>query len=930
MALKTETEHIIHKKASIKTFITRIRKSTAKHHSNNEPPPLPTSSAADGPPSPANSNNIDLLHHLITKTNSTPTLLSPPPTPTSSSTQQQKPQSETNLRKIRTSLLRSKKPSTPTLHEADSLNVCTLSTIDSTAKLADQTTATTTTGTDLPCTANSLSGNKPNLPSSGPAKWLRRVSSAPNTKAWNKGNSANITDSTSINDSPPPPVPPLPFHANHATGFGQNADGSLIPPSTHHHPLKSSINNGSSSRKSSRTISINNHSPINTRHAFPSSSTPQIGSSKSAFTFKNQYSPTTTILESQQRSYSSNSIKVSKSEVGPQSFEKIRLLGKGDVGRVYLVREKKTINNKVNEFGVNNLSPTNNNDTQRNANNPDRLYAMKVLNKKEMISRNKIKRALAEQGILAASNHPFIVTLYHSFQSEDYLYFCMEYCMGGEFFRTLQSRPDKRLPEFDARFYAAEVISALEYLHLHGYIYRDLKPENILLHQSGHIMLSDFDLSKQSEVGGAPAGVKTITPDGVPLIDTRSCIANFRTNSFVGTEEYIAPEVIQGNGHSSAVDWWTVGILIYEMIYGYTPFKGPDRHSTFANVLKREIFFSDQPQVSNLGKSIIRKLLIKDELNRLGSITGASEVKYHKWFATISWGLLRNCKPPIIPPTSNALDASNFRKIRESHSFDLESQALKPIVPPTPTTTTSTSTRSRSSRTPPSCSLSTTTSTRSLNARYTNNKTSIVKGVNLKPKSMSIQVKKSKLIPVVKPPLSSPTLIPIPNIDSLPPSSFGLGNSLNIKKKKSVLNTLVSNQPSLDSGHQQQEEEGEDHEESLVENHLHQDSGHQDSGHQESEETTSHPKLSDSDDDDDDGSNYPSEDTTNLGEEGETDTGDDHHHPHQSGDDEHEEEEEEELVNQNENVELVHTPNFENPDDPFFAFSSLSLHHDLN
>ncbi|POW22240.1 hypothetical protein PSHT_01555 [Puccinia striiformis] len=837
MALKTETEHIIHKKASIKTFITRIRKSTAKHHSNNEPPPLPTSSAADGPPSPANSNNIDLLHHLITKTNSTPTLLSPPPTPTSSSTQQQKPQSETNLRKIRTSLLRSKKPSTPTLHEADSLNVCTLSTIDSTAKLADQTTAaTTTTGTDLPCTANSLSGNKPNLPSSGPAKWLRRVSSAPNTKAWNKGNSANITDSTSINDSPPPPVPPLPFHSNHATGFGQNADGSLIPPSTHHHPLKSSINNGSSSRKSSRTISINNHSPINTRHAFPSSSTPQIGSSKSAFTFKNQYSPTTTILESQQRSYSSNSIKVSKSEVGPQSFEKIRLLGKGDVGRVYLVREKKTINNKVNEFGVNNLSPTNNNDTQRNANNPDRLYAMKVLNKKEMISRNKIKRALAEQGILAASNHPFIVTLYHSFQSEDYLYFCMEYCMGGEFFRTLQSRPDKRLPEFDARFYAAEVISALEYLHLHGYIYRDLKPENILLHQSGHIMLSDFDLSKQSEVGGAPAGVKTITPDGVPLIDTRSCIANFRTNSFVGTEEYIAPEVIQGNGHSSAC-----GILIYEMIYGYTPFKGPDRHSTFANVLKREIFFSDQPQVSNL-------------------------VKYHKWFATISWGLLRNCKPPIIPPTSNALDASKlsfFRLyifIRESHSFDLESQALKPIVPPTPTTTTSTSTRSRS-------------------------------------------IKKSKLIPVVKPPLSSPTLIPIPNIDSLPPSSFGLGNSLNIKKKKSVLNTLSKiifiktlDIKTLDIKNQKKP--------LLILNYLTQMMMMMD--------LITHLK------------------TRLISEEGETDTGDDHHHPHQSGDDEHEEEEEEELVNQNENVELVHTPNFENPDDPFFAFSSLSLHHDLN
>lgn len=200
-------------------------------------------------------------------------------------------------------------------------------------------------------------------------------------------------------------------------------------------------------------------------------------------------------------------------EVGPSSFQKIKLLGKGDVGKVYLVREKKT----------------------------EKLFAMKVLSKKEMIKRNKIKRALAEQEILATSNHPFIVTLFHSFQSDDFLFFCMEFCMGGEFFRALQTRPGKCLPEEDARFYAAEVVSALEYLHLMGYIYRDLKPESespphllsslhprslaltplhpssdILLHQSGHIMLSDFDLSKQSgEPGGAPALIRTSASTGV-------------------------------------------------------------------------------------------------------------------------------------------------------------------------------------------------------------------------------------------------------------------------------------------------------------------------------------------------------------------------------------------------------------------------------
>lgn len=177
-----------------------------------------------------------------------------------------------------------------------------------------------------------------------------------------------------------------------------------------------------------------------------------------------------------------------------------------------------------------------------------------VLSKKEMIERKKIKRALTEQEILATANHPFIVTLYHSFQSEGYLYFCMEYCMGGEFFRALQSRQGKCLSEDGSRFYAAEVVAALEYLHLMGFIYRDLKPEStrpflapismnayakfpcirhlflldILLHQSGHIMLSDFDLAKQSnEAGGMPAMVHS-DQNGVCL--TLQSLADFEVS----------------------------------------------------------------------------------------------------------------------------------------------------------------------------------------------------------------------------------------------------------------------------------------------------------------------------------------------------------------------------------------------------------------
>lgn len=345
--------------------------------------------------------------------------------------------------------------------------------------------------------------------------------------------------------------------------------------------------------------------------------------------------------KSYSRSYSSSAIKIRDVEVTANSFEKIKLLGRGDVGKVYLVREKRS----------------------------NKLYAMKVLNKREMIKRNKIKRALAEQEILATSNHPFIVTLYHSFQSEEYLYLCMEYCMGGEFFRALQTRERKSIREDDARFYAAEVTAALEYLHLMGYIYRDLKPENILLHQSGHIMLSDFDLSKQSGGLGVPTIVSSSrsgsSSGNLPAIDTKACIADFRTNSFVGTEEYIAPEVIRGNGHTSAVDWWTLGILLYEMLYGMTPFKGKTRNATFANILKQGVTFPDGggssgfQTVSSSCKSIIRKLLIKEEHKRLGSRAGASDIKAHPFFKTTQWALLRNQTPPMVPiPAARGKDGS--------------------------------------------------------------------------------------------------------------------------------------------------------------------------------------------------------------------------------------------------------------------------------
>ncbi|KAJ3363438.1 hypothetical protein GGF32_004138 [Allomyces javanicus] len=331
-------------------------------------------------------------------------------------------------------------------------------------------------------------------------------------------------------------------------------------------------------------------------------------------------------------SYSNASVrKISPSVVGPEHFVKIRLLGKGDVGKVYLVR---------------------------------------LLSKAEMLKRRKVQRVLTEHEILSASNHPFLVTMYHSFQTARNIYFCLEYCVGGEFFRALQSRPGRCLREDEVRFYVAEVVLALEYLHMNGYIYRDLKPENILLHASGHIKLTDFDLSKKAVDGvyqtSSPPPTPSLTtqhhrrsllgswvaaaPAEQP--DTDTFVRGYRCSSFVGTEEYLAPEIIEGAGHTAAVDWWTVGVLAYELLYGRTPFKGKNRNATFTNILQQEVEFpitATTPPVSNAAKGLMRRLLAKNETKRLGFRHGAMEIKSHAWFKPIAWPLLRNMTPPLVP-----------------------------------------------------------------------------------------------------------------------------------------------------------------------------------------------------------------------------------------------------------------------------------------
>jgi protein-serine/threonine kinase len=245
-----------------------------------------------------------------------------------------------------------------------------------------------------------------------------------------------------------------------------------------------------------------------------------------------------------------------------------------------------------------------------------------------------------EREILASARHPYVVPLHYSFQSEKHLYLVLEYCAGGEFFRVLQRQPNHRIDEDTARFYVAEVILALEYLHLMGYVYRDLKPENILLHANGHAMLSDFDLSKRCFPRRVPPLVKSMFHffnRHVKGVDTRVCANDLRSSSFVGTEEYLSPEILRGQAHTSSLDWWTVGILLYEMVYGVTPFKGSDRYSTYHHILENEVLFPESPPLSDFCRDLIQKLLIKDSYKRLGSTHGAIDIKAHDFFRNINW-----------------------------------------------------------------------------------------------------------------------------------------------------------------------------------------------------------------------------------------------------------------------------------------------------
>ncbi|KAF6115924.1 ribosomal protein S6 kinase A2 [Phyllostomus discolor] len=322
----------------------------------------------------------------------------------------------------------------------------------------------------------------------------------------------------------------------------------------------------------------------------------------------------------------SHHVKEGFEKADPSQFELLKVLGQGSYGKVFLVRKVA---------------------------GPDagQLYAMKVLKKATLKVRDRV-RSKMERDILAEVNHPFIVKLHYAFQTEGKLYLILDFLRGGDLFTRLSK--EVMFTEEDVKFYLAELALALDHLHGLGIIYRDLKPENILLDEEGHVKITDFGLSKEA-------------------VDHDK-----RAYSFCGTIEYMAPEVVNRRGHTQSADWWSFGVLMFEMLTGSLPFQGKDRKETMALILKAKL---GMPQfLSAEAQSLLRALFKRNPCNRLGAGSdGVEEIKRHPFFVTIDWNKLyrKEIKPPFKPAVGRPEDTFHF-----DPEFTTRTPTDSPGVPP--------------------------------------------------------------------------------------------------------------------------------------------------------------------------------------------------------------------------------------------------------
>ncbi|XP_071055896.1 RAC serine/threonine-protein kinase-like [Onthophagus taurus] len=301
-----------------------------------------------------------------------------------------------------------------------------------------------------------------------------------------------------------------------------------------------------------------------------------------------------------------------------ESFEFLKVLGKGTFGKVILCREKAT----------------------------GRLYAIKILKKEVIIQKDEVAHTQTESRVLRSTNHPFLTSLRYSFQTNDRLCFVMEYVNGGELFFHLSR--ERIFSEDRTRFYGAEIISALGYLHSIGIIYRDLKLENLLLDKDGHIKIADFGLCKEDITYGRT------------------------TKTFCGTPEYLAPEVIEDNDYGRAVDWWGIGVVMYEMMCGRLPFYNRDHDALFALIIMGDVKYPRT--LSSDARDLLSGLLVKTPSRRLGGgPEDAKEIMAHPFFSCINWRDLEHKKipPPFKPQVDSDTDTRYFDSEFTGESVEL-------------------------------------------------------------------------------------------------------------------------------------------------------------------------------------------------------------------------------------------------------------------
>ena len=296
-----------------------------------------------------------------------------------------------------------------------------------------------------------------------------------------------------------------------------------------------------------------------------------------------------------------------------EDYEIKQIVGTGSFGRVKLIKHKTS----------------------------GRYFALKILTKADVVKLKQVDHILSEVTILNILDHPFLVRMGGIAQNERYLYIVMEYVPGGELFTYL--RAVQNLKNDDAMFYAAQITLMFEHLHSMNVVYRDLKPENLLIDTQGYLKLTDFGFAKKL--------------DG-------------RTYTLCGTPEYLAPEILLQKGHGKPVDWWCLGIIIYEMLVGIDPFSDDDPMAVYQNILRGKIKFpSNFPKDA---KSLVRHLLVADLGKRYGNLKGGvSDIKNHRWFGKYPWEKLINkqIQAPYIPKIRGEGDTSNYSQYPDTHEM---------------------------------------------------------------------------------------------------------------------------------------------------------------------------------------------------------------------------------------------------------------------